>query len=158
MVPLITLLLAFDLTSVRQEENLEKRSDQALEFADTAVDAARDAYTEGRWEATQGAIGDVNTAVQLSYDSLIASGKDPRDDSKHFKRAEMATRQLLRRLRSFKSTMSSVDHEIIDPVIDNVNTVHENLVTGIMTGEALPPEALQPPSQAETSQADALQP
>ena len=132
MVLLLTLALALDLASVRSEPKPEKRSEQALEFADAALDTARDAYQQGKWDETQQALGKVQEAVTLSYESLQETGKDPRDSSKYFKRAEKATRQLLRRLAGLKQIMSSVDHHVLEPVVDNVTEVHDELLMGIM--------------------------
>jgi len=38
---LLTLLLALDLTGIKSEPKLEKRSDLALKFADSSLDSAR---------------------------------------------------------------------------------------------------------------------
>ena len=47
---LLILCLAFDLTAIRQEPNLERRSERAMDNASTAMDAARDASTAGELE------------------------------------------------------------------------------------------------------------
>ena len=135
MIVLLTLMLAFDLASVKQEPKLDKRSDLALAYADKAVSTARDAYQDGRWEQVQNALKEVEAAVGLSYESLMATGKEPRKNSGPFKRAEKATRELLRRLASLRTSMSSVDHAAVDPIVTSVTEVHNNLVTGIMTGK-----------------------
>src|SRR5258707_6678234 len=97
---LLTLLLAVDLAGIKAEPKLEKRSELALHYADTQLDAARDAYKKGDVEASKAALAEVEAGVQLSYDSLMATGKDPRRSSKPFKDAEKSTRQILRRLDS----------------------------------------------------------
>ncbi len=135
----LSLMLAMnapglDMSAIEEETNLEKRSDRALEYANSALDEARDAYKEGRWDETQSAMGDVTAAVELSYQSLQDTGKDPRKHSKYFKRAEKETRKLLLRLQSLRSSMSAVDFPVIDPVISTVRQVNEDLVVGIMTG------------------------
>jgi hypothetical protein len=120
---------------VRQEPKLEKRSELAMEVADQAVDKARKAYDQGRFEETVQALTEVQEAVDLSYESLVATGKNPRKDSKYFKRAEKATRDLLRRLSGLRDLMISADYEIIDPVIERANSIQDNLVTGVLTGK-----------------------
>ncbi len=135
MVLFLAFALALDLSSVRGEPKLEKRSEKALEYAESAIDTARDAYQEGKFQQTEQALGEVQEAVDLSYESLLATGKNPRKDSKHFKKAEKATREILRRLSGLRDLMSSVDHAILDPIVDNITEVHDNLVMGIMTGE-----------------------
>ncbi len=132
---IVILALALDLGTVKTEPKLEKRSELALQYANTALDSAKTAYQEGRFEKTQEALGQVKDAVTLSYDSLMATGKNPRKSSGAFKNAEKATRELLRRLLGFRDSMSVVDHPVLDPVMEDVKVVHENLLSGIMTGK-----------------------
>jgi hypothetical protein len=128
------LALALDLGSVKSEPKLEKRSEMALEYASAALDKARTAYKEGRFQQTQAALSEVGNAVELSYESLLATGKNPRKSSKPFKNAEKATREILRRLSGLKDLMSVVDHPVVEPVMTSVTSVHDRLLTGIMTG------------------------
>ena len=107
---LVVLALALDLGTVKTEPKLEKRSELALQYANVALDSAKTFYQEGRFEQTQTALGEVKAAVTLSYDSLLATGKNPRKSSGPFKNAEKATRELLRRLLGFRDSMSVVDH------------------------------------------------
>jgi hypothetical protein len=107
----------------------------ALEYANTALTQAREAYQQGRFQQTQEALGQVEHAVAISYESLQATGKNPRKSSKHFKAAEKATRELLRRLSSLRDFMSAADHPIVDPVVSKVTSVHDQLLTGVMTGQ-----------------------
>jgi hypothetical protein len=128
---LITLL-AFDLAAARNEPNLEKRSDLALKNADVALTAARDAYKSGDFPKVRSALAEVGESVELCYQSLSDSGKDPRG-SRYYKRAELDTRQLMRRLDGLRDTMSVVDQEVIDPVRMRVAEIHDRLLTSIMT-------------------------
>ncbi|HSP66739.1 MAG TPA: hypothetical protein VLN48_03360 [Bryobacteraceae bacterium] len=129
---LLTLLLALDLTAVKSEPKLEKRSELALKYADSALDSARDAYKKGDVEASKAALGEVEAGVKLSYDSLMATGKDPRRSSRPFKDAEKSTRQILRRLESLSDLMSAFDRGMVEPVHGTVSDIHDRLITGIM--------------------------
>ena len=126
-------LYAADLAAIQQEPNLERRSDLALQYASSALDTAREAYTAGDIEKTQAAFQEVGTSVDLAYDSLGQTGKDPRRSPKFFKRAEMSTRQLLRRLDGMMESMSVADRALIEKVRGRVADVHENLLRGIMS-------------------------
>jgi hypothetical protein len=132
MTWLVTLLLAIDLTGIKSEPALEKRSEMALQYADSEINAAREAYNNGDYEKSQAALREVSEAVDVSYQSLVATGKDPRKHSGHFKLAEKATRQILRRLENLRDLMTGVDRALIDPVTSKVSAVHESLLTGIM--------------------------
>ena len=124
--------LAFDLASVRQEPNLERRSELALDNADTALTNAREAYKAGDFEKTKTAADEIEESVTLAYDSLRETGKDPRRSPKFFKRAEMATRQLLRRIDGLLESMSVADRPALLVVRDRVSDVHDDLLNGIM--------------------------
>jgi len=132
MLLLLTLMLALDLAGIKAEPRLEKRSQLALEFADSALDSARDLYKKGEVDACRTALGEIETAVQLSYDSLLATGKDPRRNSKPFKDAEKSTRQILRRLDGLSDLMSAVDRGAVEPVQHTVSDIHDKLIIGIM--------------------------
>lgn len=131
----VTIAFALDLSSVKSEPKLEKRSELALQYASSALDTAKAAYRDGQFEQTQAALGEVQSAVSLSYESLLATGKNPRKSSKPFKDAEKATRELLRRLAGLRDAMSVVDHPVVDPIVAEVTNVHDRLLTGIMTGQ-----------------------
>jgi len=137
MYLLLTLMLALnlvaaDLAGVKAEPKLEKRSELALRYADSALDNARDAYKKGDVDASRSALGEVEAGVQLSYESLLATGKDARRNSKPFKDAEKATRQILRRLESLSDFMSAFDRSAVEPAHRTVSDVHDKLITGIM--------------------------
>jgi hypothetical protein len=129
---LLTLMLALDLAGIKTEPKLEKRSELALRYADSELDAARDAYKKGDVDASRAALGEVEAGVQLSYDSLMATGKDARRNSRPFKEAEKATRQILRRLDSLSDAMSAFDRGAVEPVQRTVSDIHDKLITGIM--------------------------
>jgi len=137
MIPILTLLLALnslaiDLDGIKSEPKLEKRSELALHYADASLDSARDLYKKGDMDACRAALGEVQAGVQLSYDSLLATGKDPRRNSKPFKDAEKSTRQILRRLESLSDLMSAFDRGAVEPAQRMVSDIHDQLITGIM--------------------------
>jgi hypothetical protein len=137
MLVLLTLMLALnalavDLAGIKTEPKLEKRSELALQYADSALDSARDAYKKGDVDASRASLGEVEAGVQLSYDSLIATGKDPRRNARPFKDAEKATRQILRRLESLSDLMSEFDRSVVEPTHRTVSDIHDKLITGIM--------------------------
>ena len=49
MVLLLTLMLALDLSGIKSEPKLEKRSQLALQFADSELDSARDLTKRAIW-------------------------------------------------------------------------------------------------------------
>jgi hypothetical protein len=132
MLLLLTLMLALDLSGIKSEPRLEKRSQLALQFADSELDSARDLYKKGDLDACRSALGEVEAGVQLSYDSLMATGKDPRRNAKPFKDAEKATRQILRRLDNLSDLMSAFDRSAVEPTERTIADIHDKLIMGIM--------------------------
>lgn len=132
MLLFLTLMLALDLSGIKSEPKLEKRSELALQFADSELNSARDLYKNGELDACRSALDEVEAGVQLSYDSLMATGKDPRRNSKPFKDAEKATREILRRLDSLSDLMSAFDRGTVEPVQRRISDIHDKLIIGIM--------------------------
>ena len=127
----LLLLLALDLNAIRNEPNLEKRSDLALDYANTALDAARDAYNAGDDAKWQSSLKEVTESVELSWHSLTDSGKYARNNG-HFKHAELKTRELLRRLDGLRDLVSSDDRAAVEKVRARVAEIHDDLIQGIM--------------------------
>jgi hypothetical protein len=130
---LLILSLAIDLASIRNEPNLEHRSELALDYASTALDAARDAYSAGNFEKMQSSLDEVTASVDVAYQALADTGKDARRSPKYFKKAELKTRELLRRLDGMKQSVSVDDRGAVENVRDHVAMVHDELLQGIMS-------------------------
>ena len=131
MLALLTLLLAFDLASVGNEPNLEKRSELAMKNADSAVTAVRDAAQKGDDAALKSALDELRASVDLAVASLEKSGVKPRG-SRYYKKAEQAAGQLLRRLNGLLQSVSVVDQEAIKPEQVHVSEIHDRLLGDIM--------------------------
>jgi hypothetical protein len=122
-----------DLDAIKAEPNLEKRSDRALDYADQEIDVARKAYAAGNLNGTREALKGVRASVELSYDSLQETGKNPRRNPKHFKRAEVRIREMLRRLHGLEDEFSVEDRPPIQEIEQRLQEIHDELLTGIMT-------------------------
>src|SRR5215467_14574656 len=114
-----TLLLAGsplrgDLKTAKAEPNLEKRSKLALDNAALALKEARAAYETGELDRTRGLVDETFESVDLADVSLRQTGKDPRRSPKWFKRAELETRELSRRIDSFQQEMSYTDRSMLE--------------------------------------------
>jgi hypothetical protein len=121
------------LEDVRAERNLEKRSRLALEYAHAALDRAIQTYLAGKPNAGLQLLGEIREAVELSQDSLKATGKIPSRKPKHFKRAEIETRALLRELESAETQVNFDDREQVRAIYDRVEEINRELLLGIMT-------------------------
>jgi len=123
-----------DLGAAKAEPNPEKRSKLALDNAQAALHAARAAYNQGDNAAAAAALGEMRQSVDLAYDSLEQTGKNPRSHPKYFKQAEISTRDLLRRMETFQQEMSYLDRPLVDGAKARVQKVHDDLLMGLMEG------------------------
>jgi hypothetical protein len=106
-----------------------------MDNAVSQYQVARKAYDQGENERTAAAIAEIMESVNLAYTSLTKTGKDPRKSSKWFKKAEMETRDLVRKLESFQQVMGFTDRPMLDQVKARVQQVHDDLLLGIMEGK-----------------------
>jgi len=125
-------LWAIDLASVQQEPNLERRSQLAMDSANSALDTARTAYQANDLDKTRASLDEVGEAVSLAYTSLKQTGKEARRDPKFFKKTELATRQMLRRIEGMAEGMNFEDRSLVDKLRERVTAIHENLLQDIM--------------------------
>lgn len=141
VLPLILLawnpaaLLRADLAQVKAEPNLEKRSKLALDHAEQTLKAARAAYDNGESEKVTGLIAEVRESVELAENSLKETGKNPRRSPKYFKRAEIETRALLKKVEAFQDEMNVSDRPTLDALRAKIQQVHDDFLMGIMEGK-----------------------
>jgi hypothetical protein len=125
--------LLADLKRALAEPNLEKRSGLALANASAALKSARAAYDKGDNDEVAKDAAEVLESVDLAVTSLEQSGKNPRR-SDWFKKAEISTRDLTRRIESFQEEMSYLDRPLLDKLKARVQQVHDELLLGVMEG------------------------
>jgi hypothetical protein len=126
--------LRADLDAVKAEPKLEKRARRAMDNSEKMLDASRAAYRHGQMAEHQAALKEVQESVQLAYQSLKETGKNPRNNSSHYKRGEIRSRKLLRRLESFRNEMSYNEREQIDEIIKAIQEVHDKFLHDVMGG------------------------
>ena len=127
-------LLGADLAAVKAEPNLEKRSEKALVYAGEVVTAMRAELDSNNVEKIKTQLVEFQAAVDLSVDSLAATGKNARRSPKYFKRAEVRLRELLRRLETFKRDMPFDDRPALDDVLTHVGKKIDGLVEATLRG------------------------
>ena len=126
--------LLADLTQAQAEPNLEKRSRFALENADRALKASRQAYTAGDVKQAGALLDELADSVELAEKSLEASGKNPIKSPKYFKSAEIKTGELVRRIAAFSQDMNAEDRPMADKIKEKVQEAHDRLLQGVMVG------------------------
>jgi len=123
-----------DLKRAMAETNLEKRSKLALENAKAAYQSAREAYQKGDLDQVKTFATEIEESVDLAYQSLQQTGKNPRSSPRYFKSAEQETSQLTRRLEGLQEEMSYTERPMLDKTKARVQQVHDDLLLGLMEG------------------------
>ncbi len=121
-----------ELAAVERESNPEKRSKLALEFASGQVNRVVDAYLDAEPAVARTVLAKIVEAVELSRTSLEETGKHPRSRPKHFKRAEIETRKLIRDLEGAKRKLTFDERSDLDPTIARIEEINQQLLMGIM--------------------------
>ena len=124
-----------DLKTALAERDLGKRSKLALDNALSALKQARAAFEKGESEKLSAAVAEVQESVDLAYDSLKSTGKDPRRSPKWFKHAEIETRDLLKKVDTLQRDMNFQDRAVLDKLKARVQLVHDELLLGLMEGK-----------------------
>jgi hypothetical protein len=135
---LILILACFgaapaDIASVRAEPNLERRSQLAIDGAESSLAAAKQSYDEGRMDSFRQKVQEVGELAELSYTSLEKTGKRARRSPKWFKRAEQRLLVLIRKVDSLEKDVSIEDRDLVSAVKKRVSEVHDSLLHDIMT-------------------------
>ena len=127
--------LRADLKPALAESNLGKRSKLALDNAAAALKAAREAYATGDNQKAAAAVDEIQQSVDLAYESLMKTGKNPRNSPRWFKAAEISTRDLSKKLETFQRDMDFADRPLLDKVKARVQQVHDELLLVLMEGK-----------------------
>ena len=121
-----------DLSKASAEPNLERRARLALDNAGGQLHAASAAYKSGDWQKTKAALAELSESVDLAYESLKQTGKNPRN-SGHFKNLEIKTRGLLKSLEDFRRRMAFEEREQLQPLVDHLQKVHDEVLESVMS-------------------------
>ena len=129
----LAFLLSIDLAAVRNEPNLEKRAYLALDNANASIDRAKTAYNAEKYAESHKLVAEVLESVELCQESLKADGRDPAKDRKQFKKVELKTSALIKRLNNFKMEVSVEDHPVIEKTISRLETINEEILEGLFS-------------------------
>ncbi len=120
------------LVAVKAEEDLEKRSKLALEYARKSVGRVAAAYEAADRETARAILASILEAAQLSEESLDETGKVARKKPKHFKRAEIGVRKLLGDLQDLDRTLTFDERQDLKPIIERLDEINSRLLERIM--------------------------
>jgi hypothetical protein len=120
------------LEEVEREPDLEKRAGLALEFARPAVGRMVKAYEAGERAQGRQILDSIVKAAVMASEALEETGKHARSKPKHFKRAEIDTRKLLRDLEAAKRDLTFDERPDLEPAIAKVEEINRQILFDIM--------------------------
>ena len=129
---LVLVLAFFDLAAVKAEPDLNRRSEMALANAEEKLAAAREAYMAGNDAAEAADVQEIGESVELCYESLEQTHGAPRK-SRYYKRAELKTSELMRRLTGFRDEVNFDFRPKVDVVLKKISDIHDQLLSDIMS-------------------------
>jgi len=120
------------LDAVKAESNPEKRARLATDHARASVKRVAEFYREGKREEGTALLREIQQAVELTQESLEATGKPAHKMTKHYKRAEIQTRRLLGELDDLDRKLDYDEREELQAVRARVEQVNRELLMAIM--------------------------
>ena len=121
---------------------LEKRSREALKTAGVALTAAREEYRAGNPDAMMNNARRIEQSIDLAYYSLAQTGKNPREEPKHFKRAEIEIHSLYRRVEFLQMEMAFEDRPSLEGLKSRLRELQDSLLRSLTNGGKIIPVAI----------------
>ncbi|MDQ6704778.1 MAG: hypothetical protein M3Z85_02305 [Acidobacteriota bacterium] len=121
-----------DVATIKAEPNLEKRARLALSEAGDVLTSAQSAYEKGDRPDAQSGFEEMRELVEAAQSALAETHKSPVRSPKHFKNAEVKSRELLKRIEGFEQSMDFQDRNLIEPAKTKIQEIHDAWLLGIM--------------------------
>jgi hypothetical protein len=118
--------LVLGLLLFAQDIDPEKKYMAAFLAANQAIDASRAAGMDK--QELDKAAAEVENVLKILEDT----GKPPYKNAKHYKKAELKTREILRRIDTLLRDAGVDEREALQSAHDRVQRVHEKLLEGVM--------------------------
>jgi hypothetical protein len=133
LIPFAAALTAqpADLAAIAQEPNLDRRVDRFANAATKALDRARDEFAKDQYEAGRASVAEVPKIIEAAAESLRAAGRDPRRNSRPFKRLEVRIQPLSRRLKAMARDSSVEDRPYIEKAHQRLEEINDEIVNGM---------------------------
>lgn len=115
------------ITELKSEHDPNKRSEMALNLADTAFDNARDYYAKGEIQKGDAQLEDMTNALNECVVSLAAARKP-----KFYKKAELKVAYLQRRMQGLLDDIEIQRRGWAEYTERKLDEIHDKLLDGVM--------------------------
>ena len=121
-----------DLASIKEDPAADKRAIRALDHAGKMLSNIRDNFAKTSLTGLKEQLAEFSASMELTVDSLAATGKSPAKSPNLFKKTEMQLRLYIRKLKTLEHDLNVEERPLITPVITRLEEIQDNLVQGIM--------------------------
>ena len=135
LIFIVSSMTAFawaDLASIKEDPAADKRAIRALDYAGKTLTNIRDNFAKTSQTQLKEQLSEFSAAMELTVDSLAATGKSPAKSPNLFKKTEMQLRLYMRKLKTLEHDLNMEERPLIAPVIARLGEIQDNLVQGIM--------------------------
>ena len=115
------------LTELKAEHDPAKRSELALNLADTAFDNARDFYVKGEVDKGDAELEEMTAALSECVGSLAIAHK-----AKFYKKAELRVAYLQRRMKGLLDDIALTQRGWAEQTERRLEEIHDKLLDGVM--------------------------
>jgi hypothetical protein len=123
------LLLALVLFA----QDPERQYMLAFDNANKAIDSSRTSSSEGKAEEAKKSLENAAKEVETALATLEGMDKPAYKNGKHYKRAELRTREILRRIDTLLRDAGFEERDSLKSAHERVAAVHEKLLVGVMS-------------------------
>ena len=132
LLTLGALAHASDLAEIKAEPSADKRAIRALDYAGKSLSNIRERMSSSNLEELKKGFAEFSSAMDLTMESLEATGKNPAKNPNQFKRVELRLREYMRKLKTMEQDLGFDERSLVKPVIAHVEKIQDDLVQGIM--------------------------
>ncbi len=118
---------------VAAQGDLVRQSRQALARAKQTATEAGAACRANEYEKCEALLTEAQAAIQKARDSLDKTGINPRTNPRHYKDAEIRTRETLKLLQALAPFIHPEDRAHYDAVVKRISEINDYLLSAIMT-------------------------
>lgn len=123
-----------ELDAVKKETSPDRRQRKALDLMDSSFRQAQDALRENSPPGkVQALLDQMADAAEYSLAALRETGKKPGKMTKQYKRGDLRTRELIRKLDSFINAMAYGDRPAAEKSKVRIQVVAEEYLIGAMS-------------------------
>lgn len=129
---LISIPAWADLTEIKAEPSADKRAMKALDYAGKSLGSIREHLQGSSIDELRKGLAEFQDAMDLTMESLGATGKNPAKNPNQFKKVELRIREYMRKLKTLEHDLNFDERALVKPVIEHVEKIQDELVQGIM--------------------------